>query len=73
MAPGFDRDIRPLFRDKDISAMRRFFDLTSYADVSQFAAEILERLEAGSMPCDLMWTQEQVSAFRRWLDSGMPP
>jgi hypothetical protein len=29
-APGFERDIRPLFRSKDIESMSGAFDLSSY-------------------------------------------
>jgi hypothetical protein len=48
------------------------FDLWSYADVSQHAAAILERLDAGSMPCDGAWPAERVEAFRAWIGSGKP-
>jgi hypothetical protein len=52
--------------------MRFAFDLWSYADVTTHAEAILERLEAGSMPCDGAWPAEQVAVFRRWIDSGKP-
>ncbi len=48
------------------------FDLWEYADVSQHADAILERLEAGSMPCDGAWPQEQIAAFRAWIAGGKP-
>jgi hypothetical protein len=32
--------------------MRRHFDLGSYEDVSAYADRILQRLRAGTMPCD---------------------
>jgi MFS family permease len=34
-APSFERDIRPLFRPKDIESMSDAFDLSSYEDVRQ--------------------------------------
>jgi hypothetical protein len=72
-APGFAADIRPLFRDDDVYAMEYSFNLASYADVRVNAEAILTRVEDGSMPCDVMWSQEQVEVFRLWLDMGMAP
>ena len=46
------------------------FDLWSHADVSANADAILERLEAGSMPCDGSWTSERIDVFRRWIAGG---
>ena len=46
------------------------FDLWEYADVSQHAGAILERLAAGSMPCDGAWPTERVETFRTWVESG---
>jgi hypothetical protein len=71
-APSFERDIRPLFRSKDIEAMSAAFDLSSYEDVRTNAARIYERLAKGTMPCDGAWPPEQVERFRVWLDSGTP-
>jgi len=68
-------DIRPLFRDRDVSAMKRNgpFDLSSYGDVVAHADAILRRLEAGDMPCDGAWPAEQVAKFRQWIDDGKLP
>ena len=70
--PGFDRDIRPLFRPEDVDAMSFAFDLSSYRDVRTSAEEIHERLADGSMPCDARWPAERVELFRRWIDAGAP-
>ena len=51
-APSFERDIRPLFRSKDVEAMSGAFDLSSYEDVRTNAQRIYERLANGSMPCE---------------------
>jgi hypothetical protein len=69
---SFERDIRPLFRQKDINAMKSFggFDLSSHSDVSEYADLILERLEAGTMPCDGAWPNEDVSKFQQWVAGG---
>jgi hypothetical protein len=71
--PGFERDIRPLFRPGDIEAMSFAFDLASYEDVRANADEIYERLSEGSMPCDSAWPPAQVERFREWLEAGSPP
>jgi hypothetical protein len=70
--PGFETEIKPLFRAKDRESMQRAFDLWSHDDVSQHADAILGRLEAGSMPCDGAWPEPQVELFRRWTEGGKP-
>jgi hypothetical protein len=69
---SFETDIKPLFRERDRESMQRAFDLWSPEDVSQHADAILDRLEAGTMPCDGAWPQAQVELFRRWTESGKP-
>jgi hypothetical protein len=71
--PSFAADIAPLWREKDVESMLFAFDLRSYEEVRENAAEILERLEEGSMPCDQEWPEERVAVFRTWIDSGMAP
>jgi hypothetical protein len=53
--------------------MRSDFDLWSYDDVTEHADAILGVLEAGSMPCDGAWPEDQVATFRRWVGSGQLP
>ena len=67
---SFDRDVKPLFRESDRNAMSSAFDLWSYDDVSAHADAILERLRAGTMPCDGAWPDAQVDVFQRWIDTG---
>jgi hypothetical protein len=69
---SFAAHIRPLFRPRDQGSMRFAFDLWSYDDVSAHAGAILERLRAGTMPCDGAWPDAQVKVFQRWADSGKP-
>ena len=69
----FARDIRPLFRDGDVSSMSFAFDLSSYEDVRANAQAIYGRLSAGTMPCDARWPAEDVERFRTWIDTGSPP
>jgi hypothetical protein len=71
--PAFERDIRPLFRSEDVTAMSFAFNLASYEDVRINAEAIYERLADGSMPCDNGWPTEQVERFRAWVDAGSPP
>ena len=50
--------------------MRFAFDLWSHDDVRQHAAEILQRLRDGTMPCDGAWPQSWTEVFARWTESG---
>jgi hypothetical protein len=70
--PGFAQDIRPLFREDDRDNMTFVFDLWDCNDVRTHAAEILERLADGTMPCDSEWPVEQIEVFRRWMAADMP-
>ena len=60
---SFETDIKPLFRYKDINAMRNRFDLSNYEDVKNNASAIYERVEEGSMPCDEAWEENKVNIF----------
>jgi hypothetical protein len=70
--PSFARDIRPLFREKDVEEMQFAFDLGAYEDVKAHAAGIYEQLADGAMPCDGAWPDERIAVFRRWMDEGYP-
>jgi hypothetical protein len=70
-AVHFDQHIKTLFRESDRQAMTWAFDLWSYDDVSANASAILERLQAGTMPCDRAWPKERVDVFERWTTTGM--
>ena len=52
--------------------MKQAFDLWSRDDVARSSEAILGRLRDGTMPCDGAWPEEQVAAFQRWVDAGMP-
>ena len=52
--------------------MRSAFDLWSLDDVSTHADSILDRLEAGTMPCDGAWPAARVAIFRQWIEGGKP-
>lgn len=70
--PSFAKDIKPLFRGSDRTAMLNAFDLWSFDDVTANSDAILGAVEAGSMPCDGAWPDEQVDLLRRWIDGGTP-
>lgn len=70
-APSFERDIKPLFRERDRDSMEFAFDLWEAGDVRENADAILDRLTEGSMPCDGGWPDERIALFRRWIESGM--
>ena len=67
---SFDQDIKGMFRTKDRESMSSAFDLWSYEAVSAHAAAILERLRAGTMPCDGAWPPAKVEMFERWMENG---
>ena len=69
---SFDRDIKPLFRERDRGSMLSRFDLWSYDDVAANADAILGRLRDGTMPCDGAWPDGQVQLFERWIEAGKP-
>ena len=66
---SFAQHIKPLFRDGDRRSMRFAFDLWSHKEVATHAPAILDRLRAGTMPCDGAWPEDRVAVFERWLDS----
>jgi hypothetical protein len=71
---SFERDLKPLFRERDRATMLSVadFDLWKRDDVAANSQAILGRLEDGSMPCDSPWPPDSVDVFRRWIDAGMP-
>jgi len=75
MAISYAANIRPLFRDKDVSSMKNFggFDLSAYQDVADNADDILARLRKGDMPCDHRWPPADVQLFADWMAQGKQP
>lgn len=69
---SFERQIKPLFRDGDRQSMKWAFDLWSHDDVVQNSDAILDRLRAGTMPCDGAWPDEQIAFFQEWVEAGAP-
>lgn len=69
---SFEQHVRPLFREVDRQSMSFAFDLWVYDDVAEHADAILDRLQAGTMPCDGAWPDEKLDVLRRWIESGNP-
>ena len=67
---SFQRDIKPLFRESDVEAMRPRFDLSKYEDVKKYADSIYPRLKDGSMPSDGQWPRQDLDKFKNWMDTG---
>jgi hypothetical protein len=78
---SFETDIRPLFTQRDIEAMRKAIDLPSYDDVKAHSAAIYDRIRgvAGAvMPPppprgEGPWPQSRIDLFGRWIADGYPP
>jgi len=70
---SFDAHVKPMFRERDRRSMQFAFDLWSLDDVRANAQAILERVRAGTMPCDGAWPKERVDVFDRWVQSSMNP
>lgn len=71
--PSFETDIKPLFRQRDVSAMVLFrgWSLHVYDDVKASAEDIHRVLADGTMPCDGAWPEADIDLFRAWIDAGM--
>jgi CDGSH-type Zn-finger protein/truncated hemoglobin YjbI/ferredoxin len=69
---SFEQHIKALFRERDRESMRFAFDLWARDDVAANAQAILERLKAGTMPCDGAWPPERLEVFERWVTAGAP-
>ncbi|HEV2812808.1 MAG TPA: ferritin-like domain-containing protein [Solirubrobacteraceae bacterium] len=77
-ATSFARDIRPLFRMKDIDHMREMvdLDLSDLPAVRTAAADVLRRVKSTGRPMpprpDAHWTAGQIALLERWIADGCP-
>jgi hypothetical protein len=74
---SFARDIKPLMTETDRQHMLMMFDLWSYDDVKQNAADIYDAVSNKRMPPpppqgDGPWPADRVALFKRWIDDGYP-
>ena len=78
---SYQADIRPLFTQRDIHAMIKAFDLSSYVDVKSHAAVIFDRLRGiggAVMPPppprgEGQWSQSRIDLFGKWMADGCLP
>jgi hypothetical protein len=77
---SYETDILPLFTERDVKAMSKAFDLSSYADVRTHAAEIYDRIRGiggAVMPPppprgEGPWPQSHIDLFARWIAEDYP-
>ena len=75
---SFQKDILPLFTERDIHAMSKAFNLASYDDVKTHAAIIYDRIRGiggAVMPPapprgEGPWPQSQIELFAKWIADG---
>jgi len=78
---SFQRDIRPLFTERDILGMIKGFNLASYDEVKAHAAAIYDRIRGiggAIMPPpppkgEGPWPQTRIELFAKWMADGCPP
>ena len=78
---SFQRDILPLFTQRDIEGMRKAFNLASYDDVKKHAAAIYDRIRAIGGPVmppppprgEGPWPQSRLELFAKWMADGFQP
>lgn len=78
--PSFVTDIRPLFSDDDVQHMSFALDLSSFDDVKENSAAILDRVSRAPGSPGIMpppprapWTSAQVKLFQDWIAGGFQP
>ena len=78
---SFQKDIRPLFTQRDVDGMRKGFNLESYEEVKSHAAAIYDRIRGiggAVMPPppprgEGPWPQSRIELFAKWMADGFPP
>ena len=78
---SFQRDILPLFTQRDIEGMCKAFNLASYDDVKKHAAAIYDRIRAIGGPVmppppprgEGPWPQSRIELFAKWMADGFQP
>jgi hypothetical protein len=75
MALSFATDIRPLFRDEDITCMDGsgvHLDDFAWMSIPTNARSVYDQVATGAMPPDEPWSSDHVSLFKKWMDAGYP-
>ena len=75
-ARSFANDIRPLFRDHDVTCMAargvKLADATWMRVVAN-AQRVYNVLQAGAMPPDGRWPDDKLNLLKSWIDGGLQP
>jgi hypothetical protein len=77
--PGFEKDIRPLFRQVDIDHMSGAginLDQYSFMSVPENAQRVYDAIEAKRMPPPsegYTWPEEKLKLLRDWIAGGRQP
>lgn len=77
--PGFEQDIRPLFRPIDVEHMAKGgvnLDQYAYMSVPENAEKVYRSIADKRMPPPdegHTWSEEQVRLLRAWIDAGLQP
>jgi hypothetical protein len=78
-APGFQDDIRPLFRPIDIEHMAKggvHLDQYAYMSVPENAERVYRSIADKRMPPPAegySWPEESLALLRAWIDAGLRP
>lgn len=77
-APGFERDILPLFRPIDIEHMAPFgvqLDQYAFMSVPANAERVYGSIATKKMPpgSGQAWPEEKVRLLKSWIDGGLQP
>jgi len=78
---SFERDIRPLFTQRDLQGMSKAFNLGNYDDVKAYASAIFDRIRGiggAVMPPppprgEGPWPQSRIELFTKWMEDGLQP
>jgi len=78
---SFERDIRPLFTQRDLQGMSKAFNLGNYDDVKAYASAIFDRIRGiggAVMPPppprgEGPWPQSRIELFAKWMEDGLQP
>ena len=71
---SFQRDIKPMFRPKDITCMRGhnvLLDDPTWMCAIVNAQQVYTALSTGAMPPDTNWTDAQLTMYKAWMDGGL--
>jgi hypothetical protein len=72
----YSHDIRPLFRDMDVTCMDlrgKHLDDVAWMCTPANAQRLFDAVSAYRMPPDTAWPPERIALFKQWMDQGLKP